>query len=580
MRARRISGCVSLVLCISLSLVAQTSRFSPVITAAGGEKLRFSSPGDFAQIRVQVVSAAGVPLFDSLWKDGNVLDWEFEAGLADGAYRCTIMVKDLSGQIAQKESGLTVSGRQVTVDPETENRDPQVALLVHDGKEGALVNTGGDLSFRLGKFFAGNDAEQMRLTTDGNLVVNGSVRATNGIIFSDGTVLKSSGGDLIIERPATHASGRIVEVLSPHSQATAIPRRRTPAPTVSPDFQFKVDAAGVHIGTTSAFGLDVAGDVTLASNLAMPLTGASGASGVITLAGNRYVHSFNGGTNIFVGTNAGNFTMTGTNNTAIGQSALMSVVDGTGNTATGINALTTNAGGSDNVATGSLALRFNSSGSSNTAAGSGALESNNVGNSNTAVGADALDGNTTGSGNIGIGALAGFSNVTGSNNIAIGTQGAGSETGAIRIGTGGTHTKAFIAGIRNVTTGQQDAINVMIDSQGQLGTVSSSRRFKFDIQDMGEATDRLMQLRPVTFRYLKYGDDAALQYGLIAEEVAQIYPDMVTVDKDGQADTVMYQFLAPMLLNEVQKQRREIEEQRQTIESLSRRLERLEAAQK
>src|SRR5260370_36906912 len=107
---------------------------------------------------------------------------------------------------------------------------------------------------------------------------------------------------------------------------------------------------------------------------------------------------------------------------------------------------------------------------------------------------------------------------------------------------------------------------VIVDENGQLGTISSSRRYKFDINSMSDATDGLPRLRPVTFRYLAHGDNAPIQYGLIAEEVAEVYPEMVARNKDGDPETVMDQFLAPMLLNEVQKQHRQIEEQQKTFE--------------
>jgi hypothetical protein len=125
----------------------------------------------------------------------------------------------------------------------------------------------------------------------------------------------------------------------------------------------------------------------------------------------------------------------------------------------------------------------------------------------------------------------------------------------------------FAAGIRGATTGNNDAIPVMIDSAGQLGTVSSSRRFKEDIQDMSDASDGLMSLRPVTFRYKRPFDDGAkpIQYGLIAEEVAEVYPDMVARSADGQIETVKYQLLDPMLLNEVQKQHQHAQQQDETI---------------
>jgi hypothetical protein len=133
-----------------------------------------------------------------------------------------------------------------------------------------------------------------------------------------------------------------------------------------------------------------------------------------------------------------------------------------------------------------------------------------------------------------------------------------------------------MAGIRDAMTGIANAVNVVIDSNGQLGTVSSSRRYKFDIAGMRDATEGLMRLRPVTFRYRAHGENAPLQYGLIAEEVAEVYPELVTRNKDGEVETVMYQFLAPMLLNELQKEHRRNEEQQKTIDRLERRLEALE----
>ena len=126
------------------------------------------------------------------------------------------------------------------------------------------------------------------------------------------------------------------------------------------------------------------------------------------------------------------------------------------------------------------------------------------------------------------------------------------------------HSSFFVAGVRGVTTGNNNAVNVMIDGNGQLGTVNSSRRFKDDIQDMGDASANLMHLRPVTYRYKQpYVDGSQpLDYGLIAEEVAEVYPDLVVRNKDGEVETVQYHKLTPMLLNEVQKQRHELEEQK------------------
>ncbi|HTT63142.1 MAG TPA: tail fiber domain-containing protein [Bryobacteraceae bacterium] len=141
--------------------------------------------------------------------------------------------------------------------------------------------------------------------------------------------------------------------------------------------------------------------------------------------------------------------------------------------------------------------------------------------------------------------------------------------------------------MRGVTTGANNAVPVVIDANGQLGTVSSSRRYKEDIRDMGDASNGLMQLRPVTFRYKRAYEDGSkpIQYGLIAEEVAQAFPDLVAQDKNGHVETIKYQLLDPMLLNELQKQhatvaaqREQIRRQEEQIRSLDERLARVEAA--
>jgi hypothetical protein len=207
---------------------------------------------------------------------------------------------------------------------------------------------------------------------------------------------------------------------------------------------------------------------------------------------------------------------------------------------------------------------------------------------NIALGLGALSVDTTGTNNIALGNLA--ANVVSngnSNNIHIGSQGLAGDVNTIRIGTPGTQSSFFVAGVRGITTFNNNAIPVMIDSNGQLGTISSSRRFKEDIQDMGDASRDLMRLRPVTFRYKQPFADGSkpIQYGLIAEEVAEVYPDLVAYSADGQIETVKYQVLDSMLLNEFQHQQAEIslleqkaDEQRQKRESLLERLARVEAA--
>ncbi len=281
---------------------------------------------------------------------------------------------------------------------------------------------------------------------------------------------------------------------------------------------------------------------------------------------------------------------TGYTNMATGQAALASNTTGSGNTAVGANALESNSTGVDNTAIGLNAL-LNDTTCCNTAVGAGALLNNNAGTANEAFGISALAFNTSGSNNIAIGLEASYNTTTGSNNIGIGTgaalnvsggnsnnihigsQGAAGDSATIRLGTEGTQTSAYIAGISGMSASGGAA--VYVTSSGQLGTVLSSRRFKEHITDMGDTSSKLLQLRPVNFFYKPQYDDGShlLQYGLIAEEVAKVYPEMVAYDKDGQILTVKYQLLAPMLLNEVQKQNARLQTQVQRQQEENRKLE-------
>jgi hypothetical protein len=184
------------------------------------------------------------------------------------------------------------------------------------------------------------------------------------------------------------------------------------------------------------------------------------------------------------------------------------------------------------------------------------------------VGFDALSDNSTGSRNIALGYGAGQLISTGSNNIDIGNSGAEGDSGVIRIGTEGTHKGTFIAGISGVTAG--GGVEVYINANGQLGTIKSSRRFKYNIQNLGATSDRLMDLRPVAFRYKEAAEDGThpIQYGLIAEEVAKVYPDLVQYDKQGKPFTVYYHLLTPMMLNELQKAHHQLAAQQTEFSSL------------
>ena len=323
------------------------------------------------------------------------------------------------------------------------------------------------------------------------------------------------------------------------------------------------------------------------------------ANGNILKSGTLFIHS-NGAFNTALGESALSNNTTGSSNTAIGTDALrynngssntasgayalFSNYDGFRNTASGFAALQSNSSGFANTATGAFTLVDNYTGSGNTTTGEGSMQHNTTGSQNTATGGAALGNNTTGFYNTAVGASALLYNSTGSYNIAVGGL-AGSQLGqyvavpktsmsnnifignvgvetdqqdTIRIG--GTQTRAFMAGISGTAV---SGSTVLVSSSGQLGTPPSSRRFKKEIVDMGEASEKLLELRPVTFKYKQKPakGEQPLQFGLIAEEVAEVLPELVVYDEEGQPYTVRYHLLSSMLLNELQKQERVNQEQ-------------------
>jgi Chaperone of endosialidase len=214
-----------------------------------------------------------------------------------------------------------------------------------------------------------------------------------------------------------------------------------------------------------------------------------------------------------------------------------------------------------------LGLNTFTTGANNTYLGSGAGGVGS-GSGNIAIGRLALSGLTTGTGNIGIGNSVGTAVTTGSNNIYIGNPGSGNESGQIRIGTGANITQGtVIVGIYGF--GSSGGIPVIVNSGGRLGTTTSSARFKEDVRNIGTESDGLMKLRPVAFRYKESHEPGGLQqYGLIAEEVAEVYPELVVNDDEGRPQAIRSQLLDPLLLNEIQKQRREIEDLKARLEKL------------
>ena len=237
-----------------------------------------------------------------------------------------------------------------------------------------------------------------------------------------------------------------------------------------------------------------------------------------------------------------------------------------------------NTGGGNNTFTGAYVGASNTTGTSNTFEGYAAGFANLNGSNNTFLGQMAGYSNLTGNGDTFLGAGAGSNNQTGSNDIYIGNAGPSSrnESSTIRIGDPNAQFSAYVAGIYSSTS--SSGIPVYINSNGQLGTQTSSRRFKEQIRDMGDTSSALLKLRPVTFLYKPEYDrgQRTLQYGLIAEEVAEVYPNLVAYEPNGKPYTVKYQYLTTMLLNEVQKQYRRAEEDAETIKSQEQRIGELE----
>jgi hypothetical protein len=246
-------------------------------------------------------------------------------------------------------------------------------------------------------------------------------------------------------------------------------------------------------------------------------------------------------------------------NTAEGQSALFSLTTGGYNTAVGFFSLRSETIGSFNTAIGAGALLANfgvggGGGDQNTATGTGALLSNTNGFQNTADGAFALSSNTIGGSNTALGSNAG-SNITGSGNICIGATvtGVAGENNTTRIG--------------NIYDSIATDRAVYVNSDNKLGTILSSRRYKEEIKPMDKTSEVLLALKPVTFRYKQELDPRHVpMFGLIAEDVEKVNPDLVTRNKKGEVETVRYEAVNAMLLNEFLKEHRRVQEQNWRIQ--------------
>ncbi|HEY3040637.1 MAG TPA: tail fiber domain-containing protein [Pyrinomonadaceae bacterium] len=340
---------------------------------------------------------------------------------------------------------------------------------------------------------------------------------------------------------------------------------------------------------TSGNNNTAVGTAALFSNIA-PNNTAVGTFALLSNLGDPDPNNFSGVFNNAVGANAMRFNVDGISNNAVGESALRNNIHGVLNTAIGDLALTNNdvtgnSLGNVNTAVGAGALFSNTDGDSNNAVGADALGSNATGSFNQAMGAFAMESNQDGAGNVAIGDSAFFNNVSGSFNTVIGFNAGGgvegdeniylgatvtlpsggSESGTIRIGDPTFVSACYIAGIvgQTATGGSQ----VFIDANGKLGTLTSSIRFKEHVRPMDKASETLFALQPVTFCYKKDIDAKGTpQFGLVAEEVAKVNPNLVINDRDGKPYTVRYEAVNAMLLNEFLKAHRTMKQQEAMIE--------------
>jgi len=307
------------------------------------------------------------------------------------------------------------------------------------------------------------------------------------------------------------------------------------------------------------------GNTAEGQNALFSLTGGTNNTAV----GFFSLRSVTGG-NFNTGIGAGTlFLNTGDQNTATGTGALLSNTTGADNTANGTLALLSNTEGSQNTANGDSALYTNTTGSFNTATGFNALAHNIGGSGNTAIGHAALFNNTSGSNNVAVGRQAGSNLDTGNNNIDIGYNvlGGSGESNTIRIGNNDI-TDTFIRGISGATASGGAA--VFVNSNGKLGTMTSSARFKEKIKPMDKSSEAILSLQPVTFHYKKQLDPKAIpQFGLIAEQVERVDPDLVVRDEQGEPYSVRYEAINAMLLNEFLKEHRKIAGLEATVAQLA-----------
>ena len=335
--------------------------------------------------------------------------------------------------------------------------------------------------------------------------------------------------------------------------------------------------SGALFRNTTAADNTAVGFIALLFNTTGQFNTANGAGTLV----NNTIASFN----TAVGFDALFSNDTGSFNTAVGAGALLTNT-AEGNTATGSGALLRNTTGIENTATGESALFNSTTGNRNTAIGTDALVNNTTGGFNVAAGFNALGDNTTGNSNIALGGNALSSIVVGSNNTAVGAIAGINSTGdgnvyvgAGVLGVAGESNHTYIRNIKGTTVsgGNSDAVTVDLTT-GLVGHLSSSARYKESIKPMGDSSEALYRLKPVTFRYKKEVDRTqSSTFGLIAEQMAEVEPDLVTCNSEGQPEGVHYEQVNAMLLNEFLKEHRQVEAQRALIERQQKQIDALTA---
>lgn len=411
----------------------------------------------------------------------------------------------------------------------------------------SLTTTNGTLYF---------DGTRVVTTTTGT---SGQVLTSNGAGAPTYQNASSGGISTLVGDDAGTATGATVTLAGGSNISTS----GNNAATITFNLSANPSVAGsVTAGTgftTTTGDMDI-----VAGNLVMPATSGTTA-GIILFNGTRMLHAA-GNNNFFAGKGAGSTSVSGNQNTGIGSGASDHVSSGSDNVAVGFNTLNLAGAAASNVAIGSQALANTTACTNNVAVGFQSLNgaSNATSTANTALGYQSLSGISTGHNNIAIGSGSGSAyGGSESSNIVIANAGTNGESNVIRLGTTGSGTgqqaKCWVAGTRGVTTDVADAIAVLIDSTGQLGTTSSTRRVKENIQDMAQQSDGVLNLRPVTFNFIS-DQSKKKQYGLIAEEVNEILPELVVYDNQGLPASIKYHELPVILLNELKKLKAEIKE--------------------